>query len=156
MKNDVGVYPCHYIIQDNSKSSFKPFLEAPDGKGFKNIEKSKEKETDDDQADGLGNPEHGDQKTDYLIDDNPLIIFFPEKFLRIFCNPNGEKEKANQCDFIKRGRNLGKKVIDQDSDEGSQRPWGNGRVSDSEPGSKEEEELVQNKYLTALSTVGGL
>ena len=156
LENDIGVDPCYDIIQNNPKSSLQSFLQTADRKWFKNIEKPKEKETDDDEADGFGNPEHGDQKTHYLIDDNPLIIFFPKKSLGIFWNPNGEKEKANQRDFIKRGKDFGKKVIDRDSNEGPQRPWGNGRVPDSKPGSKEEQELLQNKYLTALSTVGGL
>ena len=32
----------------------------------------------------FGNPEHGDEKTHHLINDDPRIIFFPEKCLGIF------------------------------------------------------------------------
>jgi len=84
LENDIGVDSCCHIIQNDPKSSLQSFLQAPDGKWFKNIEKPKEKETDDDEADGFGNPEHGDEKAHYLIDDDPLIIFFPQKYLSIF------------------------------------------------------------------------
>jgi len=84
MENDIGIDSCHDIIQNDTKSPFESFLKVADGKGFKNVEKSEEKKTDHDEADCFGNPEHGDEKTHHLIDDNPLIIFSSEKCLCIF------------------------------------------------------------------------
>ena len=84
MENNIGIDSCYDIIQDNSKSSLKLSLDTADGNGFENVKKPKENKTDDDEASGLGNPEHGDEKTDYLIDDDPLIVFFHKEYFGFF------------------------------------------------------------------------
>ena len=81
--NDIRVDSCDRIVQDDSISSLQSFFQTADGKGFENIEKPKEKKTHDDKAERFRKPEHGDEKTDYLIDDNPLVILFPKEPLGI-------------------------------------------------------------------------
>jgi len=84
MENDMGIDSCHHIIQDDPPSPFQSSLQTTNRKGFENVEKPEEKKTDHDEAGSFGNPEHGDEKTHDLIDDDPLIIFFPKKYLGIF------------------------------------------------------------------------
>jgi len=102
MENDIGVDSCQGIIQDDSESSLQSFLQMANGRWFENVEKAKENKTDNDEESCFGNPEHGDKKTDHLIDDDPLIISFPKKYLGIFRNPNREEEKSDERDFIDR------------------------------------------------------
>ena len=83
MENNISIDSCDHIIQNNPKSSPKSFLKVTDWEGFENVEKPKEKKGDDDEAYRFGNPEHGDEKTHYLVDNNPLVIFFSKKYLRI-------------------------------------------------------------------------
>jgi hypothetical protein len=84
MKNDTRIGSCEDIVQDDSISSFQSFLQTTNRKRLENIENPKENKPNDDETNGFGNPEHGDEKTDYLIDNDPLIIFFAKKSLGIF------------------------------------------------------------------------
>ncbi len=84
MKNDIGIDCCHHIVQNDSIPPLQSFLQAANRKGFENVEKTEKKETDDDETSCFRNPEHGDQETNDLIDDNPLVIFFPKESLGIF------------------------------------------------------------------------
>ena len=59
-ENDIRVDACYDIIQDDSKSSLKPFLQTTDRKGLQNVEKPEEKKTDDHEEKRFWNPEHGD------------------------------------------------------------------------------------------------
>ena len=156
LENDIGVDSCGNIIQDNSKSPFESFLDTADWKRLENVEEPKEEKSADHEEECFGNPEHRDEKTHDLVDDDLLIIFFPVESFGIFRSPNREEEKTDKRDFIDRSRDIRKKVIDGNGDEGSQRSRGDRRVSDSEARCEKEEQLVQNKYLTALTIVGGL
>src|SRR4030042_3573871 len=83
-ENDIGINSCHHVVQYHAKSSLQSSLQMADRKGFEYVKKTEEKKTDDDEENCFGNPEHGDEKTDHLINDDPLIIFFPKKYLGTF------------------------------------------------------------------------
>jgi len=82
-ENDIGIDSCCHIIQNYPKSSLQSSFQKTDWNGFKNIEKTEEKKTDENEVNGFGNPEHGNEKTHHFIDNDPPIIFFPKNYLCI-------------------------------------------------------------------------
>ncbi len=142
LENDIGINSCCHIIQNDPKASTESFLQSSDGRGFDNIKKPEKKEADDDKKRCLWNPQHRDEKSHHLIDHDSGIIFFPKKYFSIFRNPNGEKEKSNESDFIDWRWNGREKIINRDGDEGPHRPWSDGGVTDTKSGCEKEEETI--------------
>jgi hypothetical protein len=84
VKDYIRIDPCHYIIQYDPKSSFESSLHVTDRKWFENIKKPEEEETNNDGEDCPGNPEHRNEETHHLIDDDPWIIGLLKVSLSIF------------------------------------------------------------------------
>ncbi len=144
LENDIGIDSCQNVIQHHSISSSPSFLYSSDGKGLKNIEKAKEKETCNNQEDCLWNPQHRDEESHHLIDHDSGIIFFPKKYFSIFRNPNGKKEKSNKSGFIDWRWNGREEIINRDGDERAHRPRGKGRIPNAKSGRENEEETIDH------------
>jgi len=95
LKNNIRVDSCNDIIQYNTISPFHSFQDS-DRRWFDDIEKSEEKEAQDDEKDRLLNPEHGDQEAHHLVDDNPWIILLTPISLGLIRNPTREEEEGHE------------------------------------------------------------
>jgi len=86
LKRHIRVNPGKYVIQDDTETTSNSF-QLTARKWFDDIEKSKEEKSDQDEKEGLGDPEHGEKISHDLIDDDPSIIDFLPVVLSFFCNP---------------------------------------------------------------------